>query len=487
MFGLANNVDCKDLNNNVGEAEILLRPLFLNGGDFMKLFWLKIKTSISLFMEGRKKLFKRLYWTLAMLLLAFIIIMPIYTGIIGVYDPMTTPASMRLTHEELQEIREIEGNLMAYWREASRNHDFAYMMWLLEENFPFFELSLRQGTDITELAIEAFSYLADHVRYDISPNFLLNFINDNFSSRLNGLGQMRLAASVGSVTPWLTEPYYMGYVDSRFANPNIYIPTNESNFFTQMLSQNVAHIEIDSFLQKGYAPLTNMPFWHYNVSTERLLLNSFFRNLDADHLIIDIRGHSEGFGEYFLPMLLEPNLRYILETNFFAFHTTGDFAMGVSSVFRNYHGLGDLVSASSLAAELPWVDWRDFEHLTHGFEIPMLATPSLNEPAFNGKIWLLTDSCNFSGPNQIYLQLAQMAGFTILYAENPESMGWPVSFTSLPNSGLLLRHNPLYFTDERGLSLEEFVIVPHVNLDVNTNDGLVAAYSHITGNILQLP
>jgi len=454
----------------------------------MKLFWLKIRTSISLFMDGKRKIFRRIYWTAAALLMAFLIIMPIYTGIIGVYDPLTMPPALRLTHEELREIRELEGSLMAYWRETLRSHDFATMMWLLGENFPFIELSSRNGLDITEVAIEVYSYLADHARYDISPNFFMNFVNDNFSSRLDGLGQLRLMTSAGSMTPWIIEPYYMGFFDSRFDNPNIDIATNDSNFTTQMLSENVAHIQIDSFLRKGYMPLTNMPFWHYNPSAERLRLNSFFRNLDGvENLIIDIRGHNQGFSEYFLPMLIEPNLEYEVYASFFGFHTAGDFAVQTSDAFRSYHGLGDLMEASQLVAGLPLANAADFAHLAYGFEIPMAATPTQNTQAFYGKIWILVDTCSFSGANQMYLQLAQMAGITILYAENPESIGWPVPSVSLPNSGLFLRHNPLYFTDARGLALEEFVVVPHINLDTDTANALAAAYQHITNMELQLP
>jgi len=448
----------------------------------MRFFFLKLRTSISIFVDARKKLFGRIYWTLAILALAFVIIMPIYTGIIGFHDPLTSPPATRLTAEELREIREIQGNLRAYWQDVARANDFAWMMWLMEANFPFYGLAERQGVDITELAVQGYAILTDPERAEDTPLTLMAFVNTFFLPHFDGLGQLRLTAPQATLTPWIVEPYYMGHFDQRFNNPNLDIPTKESNFATRFLSDNVAHIIIDSFLQKGYEQPGNAPFWHYQIATERLLLNSFFRNLDADHLIIDIRGYAEGFAEYFLPFLLEMNISETVSADFFAFHKDGDFAMATSIAFRDFHGFGDLYPAGRLEANMSRRIPQDFAQLAYGFIMPMAANPATTTPSFGGKIWLLTDSCNFSGPNQMYLSLAQMAGFTILYAENPNSPGWPAPYTILPNSRLLLRHNVFYFTDIYGHSLEEFYIVPHINLNTHTTYALDAAHQHIIDN-----
>jgi hypothetical protein len=110
--------------------------------------------------------------------------------------------------------------------------------------------------------------------------------------------------------------------------------------------------------------------------------------------------------------------------------------------------------------------------LTQGFPIHITAQPPEGE-TFNGKVWLLTDSDNFAGPNFMYLQMAAEAGFTIVYEENPQSKGWDTRPIRLPYTGVSLRFNPLYFTDREGHSLEGAGAMYHYRLNGGT-DALLA-------------
>jgi len=88
-----------------------------------------------------------------------------------------------------------------------------------------------------------------------------------------------------------------------------------------------------------------------------------------------------------------------------------------------------------------------------GFPVDITVQP-VDEIMYYGRVWLITDSENFSGPNFAYIQMAQDAGFSIVYEQTEGSIGWATSFTHLENSGIVIRLNPLYFTDDTGLSFE---------------------------------
>ncbi|MCL2574861.1 MAG: hypothetical protein FWE33_00360 [Defluviitaleaceae bacterium] len=444
--------------------------------------WEQVKANVSLFAKRNKKALRRTYWTLAALFLVGFGGMLAYVQFMGYFDPISTPAMMRMTPDEMREMREMEQVLWEYWREQSRQGDFAEMMWLLHENYPFFEMGLRNGVDIVGIGIDAFAELEGVAAHLSGTGGFQEFINSYFMNHIGGLGGLRIAAAASRTALWLSEPYYMGHSDFRFYDDRFDAQTSEQNHRMSMVTDDVAYLQIEAFLSKGYTPINNHPYWRYDFNEERQELLRAFRNVNnAEHLIIDIRGINEGFSEYFLPLLIEPNIYAPIMQNFYAFHTGGNMAMEVSASFREFHSLGRTYNTNSLLADMPMANVADFENLIHGFEIALEANPTQNSPAFGGKIWLLTDSANFSGINQMYLAMAEEAGFEILYVEDNNAPQWPVPFARLPQSGLSVRHNVFYFTNNDGIAFEEQRIAGHYNLQADVDDALSVAFMHITG------
>jgi len=342
-------------------------------------------------------------------------------------------------------------------REQVRLNDFVVMVQRLSDNYPFLELVARQrGIDYTELAVVVFEELEEVARYEITPGFFSNFLTEQYLSVLGDFGGLRLTSEPSGLSRWITQPYFFGYYDWRFEHERLEIPVLEGNISTEILTDGIMYLRVNSFLPKGYETITRNPFLYFCFDWDKQHLMDLYNNLyGIDDLIIDIRGIGSGFREYFVPLLLAPFLHEPVDMRFYAFHSEGSFASQVSYAYRTWYGLGDAVHKDTLTQgfiyDLP-------VNITMGFPATVMARPT-EGVTFEGQIWLLTDSDNFSGPNFAYLLMARDAGFTIMYEDNPDSIGWATSFTSLPNSGLSVRFNPLFFTDEVGRSFEEGGVV----------------------------
>ncbi|MCL2350650.1 MAG: hypothetical protein FWC67_04125, partial [Defluviitaleaceae bacterium] len=391
---------------------------------------------------------------------------PIYLHLAGFESHQ---AIMTGTNPVTIEIRALGNEMRAISRENVRQYDFAYFLEHLGENYPFFEMALRRGVNIEAITEEALESLEATAR-EVGRNFLWEFVNDNFTSHFNGLGQLYLASEQTHLGAWITHPYFYGYEEFRFYTEGFDLPMRNDNLVTTMAGDGTAHMRVNSFLARGYEGLMHQPFWRFDFEAEQNQIMEFYSSLGGTQdLFIDIRGINEGFCEYFIPLILEPNITAPIEATFYAFHMNGTFANGVSRAFRAHYGIAAPVNAQTLSANMPYANENDFEHLRHGFAIPLSAQPAASQPAFGGNIWLITDSCNFSGPNQMYLYLAQLAGFNIIYEQNSQSRGWATAYHTLPFSGFRIRLNPLYFTDSEGRALEEFRIVTYTSLSDTLN------------------
>jgi len=341
-------------------------------------------------------------------------------------------------------------------REQIRLNDFTVMVERLSDNYPFLELVARQnGVDYTELAAAVFDELSEVARYETSPGFFSNFLTEQYLSVLGNFGGLRLTSEPAGISRWITQPYFFGYYDWRFDNEQLEVPVREGNIASEILAEGIMYLRVNSFLPKGYEPITRNPFFYFCFDSDKEYLMGLYGNLYGfDDLIIDIRGIGSGFRDYFVPLILAPLLHEPMDMRFYAFHSQGSFANEVSYAYRAWYGLGEAACKSTLAQDFTY----DLpENVALGFSTAVTVRPT--GAAFGGQIWLLTDSDNFSGPNFAYLLMARDAGFTILYEDNPDSIGWATSFTSLPHSGISVRFNPLFFTDETGRSFEEIGVV----------------------------
>jgi len=408
------------------------------------------------FIERNRIRLRRIYWVSLVLVVSAIIVVPLVLG--AVNPTVRLPQFHGGPPPEL--MREWERVTAQARRERGRVNDFVTMVNHMLEEYPFLGVAAdASGEDFVDLAMGVYLLLREEARYLLSSAAFIEFVEVHFLSRLRGYGTPRLTREGQELADFILEPYFFGYYDFRFYDDRFAVPVRGGNVASYMLGDGIAYVRVNRFLPKGYELVTRNPFWYFDFDQDRQYLMDFYQNLyGIDDLIIDIRGIGSGFGDYFLPLILEPHMRQPMRGQFYAFHADTFFTARVSRAYREWYGHdGGTSSASALAQDFVYALP---ENVTRGFPIVIDAQPP-GDAAFDGQVWLLTDSENFSGPNFMYLQMARDAGFMIIYQQNPYATGWATSSPrvrgrphTLSYGVISLRFNPLYFTDAQGRSLE---------------------------------
>jgi len=416
------------------------------------------KMLIQVFFYEKRHFLRRIYWTLAISLLVLLFVVPLTLALRSPDVDIFGDDHSRV----FAQFREVFTEARQVTRTNQRIQDFSVMLWLLNENYPFLDMAERGGVDLLTLAEARLADMEEeayHWAFD-----LVSFTNERFFNEFDRLGNVRLISEPrGDTEPWMMEPYFFGYRDWRFTSAHWDMGITESNFAAGYLDDGVAYLQITSFMEEGFDRPRWESFRHFYFEEERAALLAFFTELDAESLVIDIRGVHSGFGDYFVPLLLEPNLHEPMSGRFYAMHSAGDMAMRVSEAFRDWYGWDAKVAR---LPELPYLNETDAEFLHYSFAMNIDVAPMANAetPLFAGQMYLLVDSGAFSGPNFMYLQLAQDAGWRILYYEDATAAGWGNSYVVLPHSRFNLRFNPLYFTDAYGRSFEEMGAFYHARV-----------------------
>ena len=439
----------------------------------LRMKWERLRSEVVHYFKVKKQRFNRFYWVSTILLVVFLFTFPLVLGArnphVVVLDPF---------HENVMAARRnFDMVSLQARREQSRLGSFSIMMRELIENYPFFEIAVRSsGLDYMALAEAVFYDLTTIASVYPSPIFIRDFINEHYLSYFNGFGNVRVE-SQSAVIDWIHRPYYFGFMDWRFTDERFDLSVRNDNVSFATLADGVHYMRIYNFVAKGYEAVTFNPFWYFQEDLEGQLLLDYFMKLDNDaHLIIDIRGNADNFSGYFAPYVLTPFLQTPVNEQFYAFYKSGAMAQWVSREYRNWHGLGESKDADDLSSKFSYPLPAG---ITSGFSIPINLN-NANNVTFNGQKWLVVDSGSFSGPNFMYLQLAREAGFIIVYQENNESKGWSTNFARLAGASIVLRFNPLYFTDSIGRPLEETGRVYDVRLPSNLQNS-TAVWTFLEG------
>jgi len=238
----------------------------------------------------------------------------------------------------------------------------------------------------------------------------------------------------------------------------------------------IAYMRINSFMAcMDFDDLTIVPFLH-SIS-------------EYEHLIIDIRGNSGGWGHYFheniFRRLINEPLEYI-EHQFFA---DGDYVTAFMEMtlqttlnIENFVYSAETVSAGIMAAGefiemhgMVYINEYDLEHLAWVIYTKTRSIPD-DDFSFNGKIWLLIDQNSASASADAAL-LSINTGFATVVGEPTSGvMGALASYVLLPNTGILWRMDLGYLTDAYGRSFEVYGVAP----DVLNFDGMDALETVLT-------
>lgn len=204
------------------------------------------------------------------------------------------------------------------------------------------------------------------------------------------------------------------------------------------------------------------------------------QNLGAKHIIIDIRGNGGGsdalWMEGFQPLLAGKDW-------------TWETIAGYKDTPLNRQNWGDWPqndeSIQRISAEEINFSDANLEHrgAMDGIFIRTDVIAGGEGPIFQGKVWLLINSSNYSAAES-FVQFAQRSGFATLVGEQTRGNGGavrdtPYNYFSLPNSGRMVRFVPFYYFNQDGTcnSLEG----TKPDIDVGAEDALEICLREIAG------
>ena len=198
-----------------------------------------------------------------------------------------------------------------------------------------------------------------------------------------------------------------------------------------------------------------------------------------EHLIIDLRLNTGGSPLQFYESVMSPIIAEDLVVEGFTFLISGgaytqEFIQNLYGRHFIHSSISNIRSVDSEVRpiyefleefNLSEFYMADVQRLGYGFRIqdtiPARPHSMFNyQPAFDGKIWLLTGPLMYSGA-QIASWVVKESGFATLVGETTGgAMGGPRTFVALPNSGILFQMDVFYVTDSHGRPLEAGTI-PH--------------------------
>jgi len=396
-------------------------------------------------------------------------------------------------HIKQDEIEQTEASYNNYIM-LDFKYDFEHLMRVLEDDWPFFELSIgANGVDVRQLA-DDFRYTLTQADID-TIGFLRLLIDDFFlpigllghlEPVINPLSFRNLQHASLSWTAWEFATY--GRVHTAYTRHLEELARNQSSrtlfeklqnintepepglgeqfpvYDMRILSNNTALLTVTSMVYLNNDP-GRQPG---NMGYYGALLYDFWDEIeDFDHLIIDLRGNLGGhichFSMYVASMLVTSHTRLPA----YVFFRDGHYS---NISMSNYRPVGGYTVASPMPAF--HVDPGDFEFVFYSATSWMPASfyhawgyNFAQKPPFAGRVWVLTDEITASSAEAVVAMfllndLATVVGkptFGILNTGfDRESMHF-----ALPNTGIIVRIDTALFKCYSGNYLQGYGLQPH--------------------------
>jgi hypothetical protein len=346
-------------------------------------------------------------------------------------------------------------------------YDFYYMVNVLEEGFPFFDLLGKEQAAQTRLIIEnAPNNINALGFYDIlQENFFGNHDIGSYDIGNRNFGNLTLqshielpyliwrALSGDSFGPAVTHEWrrevfkretitFYDALSERELGRNLVLASRPNPILHNELGFDITEDENIAYLRMGRMFARGSP--GYITAANRVAV--FYQNIDHfEHLIIDLRGTYGETTDFFDHHIIAPLIDSPLTLEVYSFYMASEHnARFIPESLPNH-----INTAGNTA-----------------FKINYTINPSETRRLQNAQIWLLIDQNTKAAAEQATLLLKQ-AGFATIIGE--PTKGRPGVFgnmplnakLSLPNTGILISYDFGYSKDIYGNSLEGQPISPN--------------------------
>jgi len=249
--------------------------------------------------------------------------------------------------------------------------------------------------------------------------------------------------------------------------PNIYSDIIEDG--------RIAYLAINNFAGRATAG---------NIEGRNLIFEFYEEIRDYEHLIIDLRRNTGGGSwSFFRDNIIRPNMSVNERTtiNGFGFtpwgseylephlETVRNNRMFTFSFMDDATPQGGLLEVDDILNnhDLPEINMFDMERMDYGFllQVSSLIPRNDEEPAFGGKIWLLTGPSTMRQAEVAARVSMEMEFATLVGETSGGSVSGPAVFVPLPNTGIIFAFDSFYITDSVGRPYDAGTVPHHFNMD----------------------
>jgi len=386
--------------------------------------------------------------------------------------------------------------------------DFNYMMDVLEDNFPFFDLTIRRhGVDIREEAERFRGVLADE-SMPIDAKIFIELLNSDFINSIYWVGHLRT----------IDDSWYRMYMRDAINSPEYLWPAvvyerfttypSTSRFYGEVTVYDLEEMALPleeslhdsnyytfSIIEEGNIAQISISTLSFASYTDRENIIDFYEQIENyNHLIIDIRGNFGGWPNVFHELITVPHIRETIHLEVVSFYKGGEYNLSLlETVFASRFSEpwdvsiierppshfceetfivtgGNIMGRDGepLFVGTRYLPWEDIDALNY-YAIGTMYTlypPGLDDVRsnFHGQIWLLTDSFSASGSEHV-VALFKQNDLAIIVGEQGRGVFMCSlllsNYFALPNTGIVIRYDVGYPVCRlTGLPLEEG-IPPH--------------------------
>jgi hypothetical protein len=336
--------------------------------------------------------------------------------------------------------------------------DFEYLVTILEENYPYFEVLKRK---------HGFDWLAEREKYVGMVRRIKN--DEEFAEALSQiLGELRQGHTglVDASDYQLMLYSYLSLLDTHNFAPWLAVMLKDrvverykdmegsktgAEAKREVLTRAVVtQVACDTGI--GYIRIPD--FLPIDIAEDGQRIREFLESIrDFDYLIIDIRGNSGGadvlWREHLLPCLLDEPL-FLTNYNLVRGGDLGRYFINRTMRISAY-----LPEGRNYPPELK-------EHFPLFFEHRVII-PGKGEGSFNGSIYLLVDEAVYSTA-ETFVAYMRAGGIATIVGTRTrgDGLGMESALVALPNSGLLVRFPVSMGLNPDGTASEEYGTLPDV-------------------------